>query len=835
MIRRLTAPMRAPVWIVLLLVLSTACLAAKDRGPLPLKVFSLPDPKRTDAPAMADMAVVKAFKKWYLENRGHEIKLERFSGVAIEGMGMDSRPLLAIAGRMAPDILYVNFRQSHTYLSKGFIKPLDEYMAELTQEQIDRRVPKPVRPVIHRAVEPGGKKHWWAMPYNVVIRTIIYRKDIFQQAGLDPNRGPRDWNELLDYCRRISLLENVSAPLQLQKGNGVAHDWLTFLWSAGGQAVKQKDDGSWICAFDDEAAVEAAMFYVRLFSEKWSDRQGRERCGYVATETWKRANQNWSDGRIGMRIAYLDERTIGGHKQGVDPDITGIMPVPLGPTGIRGSELNSTMMGMFADIKGRAGYSREEVEQAAWDYIWFFGSWAAKRLRTDVFVQQGYGQFVNPIYLKEFGYDEFLELVPENWLKVFEDTMENGQPEPYGKNCQMVYPYMNLPLNEILQLAKDNKLGKTDDQRRDKIRSILRAAVVRSNEEMIGIIPEEERIRRDNIAWVVGICMVTVFLLVLWRVWNIFTPKDITIQSGWQFYRYRWAYIIMLPAVLSILLWKYYPMAMGSVITFQEYNIVTPAESEWTGIKNLADVLWDKTWWSSLGRTLYFMGLMLGIGFPAPIILAILLAEVPKGKMFYRTIFYLPAVLSGMVVVYLWKLLYDKDPSGVLNQIIGIVGIPHQEWLDDPSMAMVCCVLPTVWAAMGPGCLIYLAALKAVPDDLYEAADIDGCGFFGKIWHITLPTLKGLVIIQFIGTFIMAAQNTRMILVMTFGGPGETTRVAGLHIFDTAYLNLRFGPAITMAWVLGVVMLCFTTIQLKRLSRMEFTTAESRKAKAAQG
>ncbi len=187
--------------------------------------------------------------------------------------------------------------------------------------------------------------------------------------------------------------------------------------------------------------------------------------------------------------------------------------------------------------------------------------------------------------------------------------------------------------------------------------------------------------------------------------------------------------------------------------------------------------------------------------------------------------------LTGMVVIYLWKLFFNPSDAGFLNMLIMKLGIAKQGWLTDARLAMICCVIPTIWAGMGPGCLIYLAALKSVPDDLYEAADIDGCGFFKKVWHITVPTIKGLIIIQFIGAFIAASQSTGFILVMTFGGPNEATKVAGLQIFEKAYLMLRFGPAVTMAWMLGVVMLGFTTIQLKRLSRMEFTTAETRKAR----
>ena len=143
-------------------------------------------------------------------------------------------------------------------------------------------------------------------------------------------------------------------------------------------------------------------------------------------------------------------------------------------------------------------------------------------------------------------------------------------------------------------------------------------------------------------------------------------------------------------------------------------------------------------------------------------------------------------------------------------------------WLDDSKWAMLSCVIPSIWAGAGPGCLIYLAALKGVPDDVYEAAEIDGANFFQKIWNVTLPTLKALIIINFVGAFIGAAQSGGMILIMTFGR--ANTEVAELRIFKEAYTNLSFGTAIAMAWILGVSTLLFTIYQLKKLSNMEFKT-----------
>ena len=144
-------------------------------------------------------------------------------------------------------------------------------------------------------------------------------------------------------------------------------------------------------------------------------------------------------------------------------------------------------------------------------------------------------------------------------------------------------------------------------------------------------------------------------------------------------------------------------------------------------------------------------------------------------------------------------------------------------------MALFFCLLPVVWAGMGPGCLIYLAALKTVPEEIYEAADIDGAGIFHKVKHIAFPGIKGLVMINFVGVMIGTIKGgSEMVLAMTGGGPytpyGQT-EVIGLHIFWQAYGFLRFGAATAMAWVLGSLLIGFTVIQLTRLSRMEFKRA----------
>jgi ABC-type glycerol-3-phosphate transport system substrate-binding protein len=168
----------------------TASIAVE---PVILKVWQLPDARKTDPYAQADLAVLDAFREQF-----PHIELRDFSGIKIEGSeSLDTGPLMAIAGGVSPDVIYVNFRQSDTYIQNNFLYPLDTFMADLSQEDLDLRVAKPVWPVIKRKGSDSVKRTW-ALPYGTLVRVLIYRKDLFRKAGLDPNKPPATWDELLD-------------------------------------------------------------------------------------------------------------------------------------------------------------------------------------------------------------------------------------------------------------------------------------------------------------------------------------------------------------------------------------------------------------------------------------------------------------------------------------------------------------------------------------------------------------------------------------------------------------------------------------------------------------
>jgi multiple sugar transport system permease protein len=878
-----------------------------------VKVYAMPQPGAVDPGSKASELTIREFKKSFPKTfagryRGKyesnpkkygkhnwdkvEIELHPFTGIQVEGVEVD---LLAIAGGMAPDVLYVNFKKSDTYIQNSFLHPLDKpedgYFTGLTQEEIDYKINPKIWPVIRRK-GPDGGTHVWAMPIGGMLgKVLLYRKDIFEEKNIPFPTYRWTWNDLLDAAKKITDPEKGVYGILLGRGRLESWFWVNYLWSAGGEVMKY-DEGKdqWRCCFDTEEAAEALDFYIRLSAEKWTDRDGKVRRGYSSKESadsWTK----WDRGEIGMLYSYIDERMFAQ----LDPELTGLAPVPMGPSGKRGGEINCQMAGLFSDIREPA------VRDAAWEYLRFLNSPVSGKISTDVLVESGMGQFVNPKYLKMYGYEDIIRLCPKGWAEAFDMAMESGNPEPYGRGSNIAYDMMTYPIAEAELMERDGRLPENRGQRLGVLRDLLKKGCEKANEKMIGIIPEPEKRKRTVVAYIVIALIAGAFYFVFRKVVSSFSSPETSgaKRSGWDFGRYKYAYLLLLPAVLSILVWNYAPLVRGSLMAFQDYRIL--GESKFTGVENIANVLFSADWWMAIYNSLRYSLLIIGLTFLPPIILAILLQEVPMGKLLFRIIFYLPAVVSGIVTVLLWRQFYEPSEFGALNMIVmripvagffatgavffgiafmfakrlwyhgmrwqsglclaagvlmmlaafGLAGpaiflkgessaqglanifgrllnmIPEPYgWLINPKTAMLSCIIPMVWAGVGPGCLIYLAALKGIADDFYEAADIDGATFIDKIVFVVFPILKPLIIINFIGVFIGSVYSEGNILAMT--GGGANTEVAGLHIWYSAFTYLKYGPATAMAWMLGAMLIGFTVYQLKMLSRLEFKTTDKK-------
>ena len=917
-IRRL--PILLTAWVVLACNAGAGEIFTRADGATVLRLvvhsWAFPDYRQTSTPARANIAVVKAFqKRWpeifaqryrdrYKADPGKYgrfnwdrvvIEPTRHSGIEVEGVEND---LLAIAGQMAPEVIYVNFRKSDNYIQNAFLYPLDlpadGYLTSMGERELARRVHPKIWPVIRRK-GPGGAKHVWALPHGGVLgKVLMYRKDLFDAADEPYPDETWTWDRLYTACKKIHDPDNGVYGIELTQMPNESWFWVTFLWSAGGEAMKYDErTDQWRCVFDSREAAVALDFYTKLISERWEGKDGIVHRGYAYR--LKDNSNMWNQGKVAMRLGYINENVFAT----IVPEVTGMAPVPLGPTGKRAAELNGTMMGIFAGIEEPA------LRDAAWEFIRFYSSEESNRIRTRIMVEGGMGKFVNPRDLLKYGYPEVIRLAPKGWSRIFEIAVETGKPEPYGRNSNFAYKMMTAPIREARALTLAGKLPADREQRLDVLQDILRRANARANREMIGIITPQERRLRNIVAAVALLATIIAFALIFRRVFKTFTPPEAELTARrralWGFRKYRWAYTLMLPAVLTIFLWRYIPLARGSIMAFQDYRLL--GESSWVWLDGFGDLLFNEFWWDAVYNAVRYSFLIIALTFLPPIVLAILLQEIPRGRLLFRTVFYLPAVVTGLVTVLLWKQFYEPSSNGVLNAIVmkipagaflgfGLVlmavswlfavrllqygsrlagvlflgagvlllitgsgmawpiffpigesfmqSLPHLparlldtapepfHWLEDPKTSMIACVIPMVWAGMGPGCLIYLAALKGIPDDFYEAASIDGAGLIDKILFVVFPILKPLILINFIGVFIGSWYgSTGRILAMT-GGDGDTM-VAGLWIFHEAFIYLRFGPATAAAWVLAFMLIGFTVHQLRILSRLEFrTTGEAK-------
>ncbi len=776
-------------------------IAEAKRVQLTVSSIVLPRDDDMGINGQAQRGVLKAFREKF-----PDIDVVRSGGATIQGVGIDSAPLMAIAAGISPDVIYVNFRKSDSYIRQGFLYPLDEFMGSLSKAELNEIVLPSVKPVLYRE-GPDDTEHWWAMPYGNLVIALFYRKDLFRDAGLDPGKPPRNWDELLADARKLTDPEKGIYGIGFGAGVDAAWNWYSFLLSTGARAVEKDAKHEWHAVFDAPPAADAVHFYCQLIQQPYVKN------GKTIPAAAKRDADIWTfwnQGKIAMFQDYLDYRLIAQ----INPEQIGIAPIPLGPTGLRGSEVNSTCMGMYAGIKD------PRVRQAAWEFMRFWTSLDAVRIRTRIYVENGFGRFLNPADLRRFGYTEYLRQVPKGWEQVFAAAMRDGVPEPCGKNCDLIYQFMTKPLEQALV----EHLGeKPLAEARPRILELLKIHAANTNERMIGIVPPAKLRVRKRVAMVVAMLIVLSFVWAFRYLMRVFTPQGAK-SGGWGSKKHWPAYLMLVPALALMFVWQYVPTLRGSVLAFTNYRIM--GGSRLVGIENFANVLYDPFFWSTLGHSLYYAGLILLLGFTAPILLAVLLHEVPKGKIVFRVIFYLPAVVSGLIVIYLWKSFYDPSPAGMFNKGLGLIHLPAQDWLGDPHWAMLSVILPLVWAGMGPGSLLYLAALKTIPEDLYEQAEIDGANTWLKFWNVTIPTLKPLIIISFIGAFIGAFKASDFILAMTGGGPADATTVLELQIFYDAFLYLRFGPATAMAWLMGFMLIGFTVYQMKRLSQMQFRSVK---------
>lgn len=277
------------------------------------------------------------------------------------------------------------------------------------------------------------------------------------------------------------------------------------------------------------------------------------------------------------------------------------------------------------------------------------------------------------------------------------------------------------------------------------------------------------------------------------------------------------ALLFLAPSLIGFLVFMVLPMFGGLFLSFTNWDMLSAPK--FIGLENYQTLISDKLFFASLKNTLVYSAIVIGGGIPLSLGLALLVNSKLPGVAVFRTIFFIPVVVSSVAASLVWKWIFQPD-YGVLNAVLKFLHLQPLLWLGDPSTALLSVAIVSIWMGMGYNMVLFLAGLKSIPSHLYEAAQIDGANPIQRFWYITLPlltpTLFFILVMSIIGSFQVFGQ----VFVMTVkAGPGNATLVYVYYLWQNAFSWFKMGYASALAYVLFLIIFIVTLIQMRLLGQ----------------
>jgi putative chitobiose transport system permease protein len=273
-------------------------------------------------------------------------------------------------------------------------------------------------------------------------------------------------------------------------------------------------------------------------------------------------------------------------------------------------------------------------------------------------------------------------------------------------------------------------------------------------------------------------------------------------------------YLFLLPALIVLTLTVFYPALQAFYLSFTQYEYDLTQPPLWVGLKNFERLSTDPVFWQTFRNTLLYLIGVVPILVTAPLGLAILVNQQLRGIRWFRVAYYTPVVISMVVAGIAWKWLYADE--GLLNQLLTWLrlsqdGIP---WLTSPQWAIFSVMAVTIWKGLGYYMVIYLAGLQAIPQDLYEAAAIDGCDGINRHWNITIPLMRPYLLLVAVISAISATKVFEEVFIMTQGGPRNASKTLVYYVYEQAFQDLEMSYACTIGLVMFLMILALSVLRL---------------------
>lgn len=273
-----------------------------------------------------------------------------------------------------------------------------------------------------------------------------------------------------------------------------------------------------------------------------------------------------------------------------------------------------------------------------------------------------------------------------------------------------------------------------------------------------------------------------------------------------------WVFLFLLPSAIPLFIFRIIPMIASAWISLNEWNMIGPME--WVGLKNYKDLLTSPETWQILGHTLLYLIGYLPLVFFGGLLIAAALNRRMRARGLLRAAYFVPVVTSWVAVALVWQWLLNPS-NGLVNHVLGILHLPQPGWWTDPTWAMPSVILASAWKDLGFVMVILLAGLQAIPQEIEEAAMVDGANAWRRFWSITFPLLTPSIFFVVVISLINGFQVFDQVNVMTGGGPSGASQVVVGKIYDLSFRYGEAGMASALSWILFAIILIITAIQMR--------------------
>lgn len=275
-------------------------------------------------------------------------------------------------------------------------------------------------------------------------------------------------------------------------------------------------------------------------------------------------------------------------------------------------------------------------------------------------------------------------------------------------------------------------------------------------------------------------------------------------MTGWMF---------VAPWIIGFVIFGLYPIITSFYYSMTRYDVLRIPQ--YIGLANYQHLLFeDPVFWTSVWNTLFYTVIRVPIAIFLSLILAVLVNQAVRGMRWFRTMYFIPSIVTGVVLSVLWLWIFNPE-YGLINAALARINIDGPLWLQDPFWSKPALIIMSLWSVGGPRMLVFLAALQGISQQLYEAIELDGGGWWAKFRHVTVPTISPVLFLWAVLEVIASLQVFVEAYVMTEGGPLQSTLFYNLYLYQKAFDDFEMGYASAMAWILLVITLVATWAQVK--------------------